>query len=132
MNPSTANMPTRRFPSTRTWFMRTCTSKIAAAWRKWVVAGVMLVSPLLFCGQADPAPVPNQATNPKDAKLWWRGITTDGYLSFSYTNNSNDPIPRLNQFRVFDFNDDDPQLDVSQLVIQRAISEPKEFGFRFD
>ena len=42
------------------------------------------------------------------------------------------PIPRINQFRVFDFNDDDPQLDVAQLVIQRAISEPRQFGFRFD
>ena len=46
--------------------------------------------------------------------------------------NLNDPSPRINQFRVFDFNDDDPQLDVAQLVIQRAISEPKQFGFRFD
>ncbi len=63
---------------------------------------------------------------------WWRGISTNGYLSLSYTYNLNDPSPRINQFRVFDFNDDDPQLDVAELVIQRAISEPKQFGFRFD
>ena len=53
-------------------------------------------------------------------------------MSLSYTYNDNVPADRINQFRVFDFNDDDPQLDVAQLVIQRAISEPKQFGFRFD
>jgi hypothetical protein len=67
-----------------------------------------------------------------DAKSWWRGITTDGYMSLSYTYNDNDPSSRINQFRVFDFNDDDPQLDVAQLVIQHADSEPKQFGFRFN
>ena len=110
--------------------MRTCISQIAEAWRKWIVAGVIAASPLLIYAQTGPAPVP--AARPTDAKLWWRGITTDGYLSFSYTKNTTDPSPHINQFRVFDFNDDDPQLDVAQLVIQRAISEPKEFGFRFD
>lgn len=67
-----------------------------------------------------------------EAKPWWRGITTDGFLSFSYTYNSNTPVPRINQFRVFDFNDNAPQLDVAQLVIQRAIGESKQFGFRLD
>ncbi len=53
-------------------------------------------------------------------------------MSFSYTYNTNDPIPRLNQFRVFDFNDDDPQLDVAQLVIQHPVSESGQFGFRLN
>ncbi len=53
-------------------------------------------------------------------------------MSLSYEHNDNDPIPPINQFRVFDFNDDEPQLDVAELVIQRAISAPKQFGFRFD
>jgi len=102
---------------------------------KLVMAGVMVTSPLLARAQAS-APVPAPAADPVDGareeKSWWRGISTDGFLSLSYTYNQNDPIPRIDQFRVFDFNDDDPQLDVAQLVIQRAISEPNQFGFRFD
>ncbi len=100
---------------------------------KWIVAGVIVSSPLLTHAQtSEPAPAPASTANPTDARPWWRGITTDGFLSFSYTYNVNQPSPRINQFRVFDFNDDDPQLDVAQLVIQRPISEPKQFGFRFD
>lgn len=102
---------------------------------KLVVAGVMVASPLHACAQAStpgPAPAADPAVGAGEEIPWWRGISTNGYLSLSYTYNLNDPIPRLNQFRVFDFNDDDPQLDVAQLVIQRAISEPSQFGFRFD
>ena len=68
----------------------------------------------------------------RENQPWWRGISTDGFLSLSDTYNNNDPSPRINQFRVFDFNNDDPQLDVAQLAIQRAIGEPRQFGFRFD
>jgi len=102
---------------------------------KLVMAGVMVTSPLHARAQAS-APVPAPAADPvvsiEETTPWWKQISTDGFLSLSYTYNTNDPIPRINQFRVFDFNDDDPQLDVAQLVIQRAISEPKEFGFRLD
>ena len=52
------------------------------------------------------------------------------FLSYEY--NTNQPYNRLNQFRVFDFNDDEPQLDMAQLVIQRAIEKPNQFGFRFN
>ena len=105
--------------------------------RKLAVAGVMVTSPLQANAQAG-APTPDPAADPVAVAgtgqegSWWRGISTNGYLSLSYTNNLNDPSPRINQFRVFDFNDNDPQLDVAELVIQRAISEPKQFGFRFD
>jgi len=50
--------------------------------------------------------------------------------SLSYTYNTNDPVPQINQFRVFDFNDNEPQLDVAQLVIQHPVSESGQFGFR--
>ncbi len=86
----------------------------------------------VFAQTVDPAPASTQAGPSTDARAWWRGISTDGFLSFSYSYNDNVPANRINQFRVFDFNDDDPQLDVAQLVIQRAISEPKQFGFRFN
>ncbi len=99
------------------------------------MAGVMSLSPLLVCAQTE-TPTPAPATDPVGStgqeKPWWRDISTNGFLSLSYTSNNNDPSPRINQFRVFDFNNDDPQLDVAQLVIQRAIKEPKQFGFRVD
>lgn len=40
--------------------------------------------------------------------------------------------PRLNQFRVFDFNDNDPQLDVAQLVVQHPVAESGQLGFRLN
>jgi hypothetical protein len=99
----------------------------------WIAAGVIIGSPQPAHSQTfDPAAAPVPVAVIAEAKPLWWGITTNGFLSLSYTYNVNDPIPRINQFRVFDFNDDDPQLDVAQLVIQRAISEPKQFGFRFD
>src|SRR5271166_4950402 len=102
---------------------------------KLIVAGVMMMPPLHALAQVSP-PIPASAADPVirggDERPWWRGISTDGYLSLSYTYNVNDPSPRINQFRVFDFNDDDPQLDVAQLVVQRAISEAKQFGFCLD
>ncbi len=93
--------------------------------------GVMLASPRFLLAQpADPPAA--AADNDLPAKAWWRGITTDGFLSLSYTYNTNVPATRLNQFRVFDFNDDDPQLDVAQLVIQRPVGESDRLGFRFN
>ena len=98
-----------------------------------VMAGLMMVSALHACAQASaPAPATGPAVSAEEDRPWWKDISTNGYLSLSYTYNVNDPSPRINQFRVFDFNDDDPQLDVAQLVVQRAISEPNQFGFRFD
>lgn len=99
----------------------------------WIVAGMTIGSSLPVHSQtSDPAPASAQAAATSEGNPWWRGITTNGFLSLSYTYNNNDPSPRINQFRVFDFNDDDPQLDVAQFVLQRSISEPKQFGFRFD
>ncbi len=99
------------------------------------MAGVIVISPLLARAQVS-APVPVPAADPVvdagEAHPWWRQITTDGYASLSYSYNQNQPEPRLNQFRVFDFNDNDPQLDVAELVVQRAIAEPNQFGFRLD
>jgi hypothetical protein len=124
--------------------MREFASPIETDWRKvgqivrqflgkWIVAGMIVGSSLLAHSQTgDPAPASAQVASITETKPWWRGITTDGFISLSYTYNDNVPALRINQFRVFDFNDDDPQLDAAQLVIQRAISEPKQFGFRFN
>ena len=99
---------------------------------KLIVAGVMAASPLLAqVSTLPPAPAADPVVDTGETSPWW-GITTNGYMSLSYTYNLNDPSPRINQFRVFDFNDDEPQLDVAQLVIQRAIRETNQFGFRID
>lgn len=90
--------------------------------------GVMLASPLVLLAQSSAPPAsPSSAIK---SRSWWREITTNGFLSFSYTYNTNDPTPRLNQFRVFDFNEDNPQLDVAQLVVQHPVTESRQFGFR--
>jgi hypothetical protein len=75
---------------------------------------------------------PTPSNNALSAKPWWKGISVDGLASLSYTTNTNDPIPPLNQFRVFDFNDNEPQLDVAQIVIQHPVSESGQFGFRLN
>ena len=95
--------------------------------------GMMLASSPLLFAQDNLAGAPAaSSTDPVETKSWLRGITTDGYLSLSYTYNTNDPVPRIDQFRVFDFNDNDPQLDVAQLVIQHPVSESGQFGFRYN
>lgn len=96
-----------------------------------VCIGVMLVSPLFLFAQTGALPDPPAPTdNDHPSTPWWKGITVDGLASFSYTYNTNDPSPPLNQFRVFDFNDNEPQLDVAQLVLQHPVSESGQFGFR--
>lgn len=99
-----------------------------------LLLGVMLVSPLfLFAQSSAPANPPAvAASNDLPGKPWWKGITADGFASLSYTHNTNVPRTHLNQFRVFDFNDNEPQLDVAQLVLQHAVSEPRQFGFRYN
>lgn len=89
-------------------------------------------SPLLLAQSSEPAGAAASSTDPVETKSWLRGITSNGYLSLSYTYNTNDPVPRINQFRVFDFNDDEPQLDVAQLVTQHPVSEAGQFGFRLN
>jgi hypothetical protein len=91
-----------------------------------LLLGVMLASPLFLSAQN------NTPADPPENQSWWQAITFDGYMSFSYTHNTNDPIPPLNQFRVFDFRDDDPELDVAQLVVQHPVSAPGQFGFRIN
>jgi Putative beta-barrel porin-2, OmpL-like. bbp2 len=95
-----------------------------------LLAGVMLIASPLFLRAQSNDPAGSPAAPPSENISWWKGITVDGFLSFSYTYNTNDPIPPKNQFRVFDFNDDVPQLDVAQAVIQYPVSEPGQFGFR--
>lgn len=108
----------------------------------------MIASSLLLSAQSlsssnpdsTPAPQENSVVAnllPAPAKAdenpsWWRGITVNGFASLSYLYNTNDPDYRINQYRVFDYADEEPQLDMAQLVIQRAIDKPNQFGFRLN
>lgn len=97
-----------------------------------VLAGGLFVSLLPVFAQDNTAATPvsvNSGSNTEN-QSWWQAITTDGFVSLSYEYNANQPSSRLNQFRVFDFNHNEPQLDVAQLVIQRAPVKPTQFGFR--
>lgn len=97
---------------------------------KLVLVGVVLASPLFLWAQSNTVPSP-AGSDPGNGS-WWKGISTDGFLSLSYTYNTNDPVPELNQFRVFDFSDDHPQVDVAQLIIQHPVTEGGQFGFRLN
>jgi hypothetical protein len=102
-------------------------------WGVSVLAGVMLASPLLIFAQENApatAAAPVSSNSSDQTKAWWQTITANGFLSLSYGYNANQPYDRLNQFRVFDFNDNQPQLDMAQLVIQRTVEKPNQFGFR--
>ncbi len=111
-----------------------------------VLAGATMASSLLLWGQStsatdatpQPSSQPNEVLVDVDAgpvnepHLAWRGITFNGFASFSYGYNTNQPYDRLNQFRIFDFNDNEPQLDMAQIVVQRAIEKPNQVGFRLN
>src|SRR5271166_428463 len=77
----------------------------------------------------NPPPRPAKAD---ENVTWWRAITVNGFASLSYLYNTNDPVFRINQYRVFDYADDEPQLDMAQIVVQRAIDKPNQFGFRLN
>ena len=99
----------------------------------------MASSPLVFAQDASsPAPLPVNAeanagqNSSKEHLPWWKGITANGYMSLSYNYNTNDPNNHQNQFRVFDFNENEPQLDVAELSFQHSVEKVRDFGFRFD
>jgi len=102
-------------------------------WRVLVTGMMLASSSFLLAQNSNLAGAPAaSSTDPVEAESWLKGISTDGYVSLSYTYNTNDPIPRINQFRVFDFNDTDPQLDAAQLVVQHPVRESGQVGFRLN
>jgi hypothetical protein len=98
-----------------------------------LVAAGMVQAPSLpgFAQQAS-APAADSTPATEAPRLCTHGICANAYASLSYTYNTNDPKSNLNQLRVFDFTDNEPQLDAAQLVIQHAIDKPRQFGFRFN
>ncbi len=78
-----------------------------------------------------PSPTPVAAQTPTP-KPWYDEITVNGFVSVSYSYNTNRPDSRTNQYRVFDFDDGSFKIDVAGLTLQKAASNPGEAGFRVD
>jgi hypothetical protein len=76
-------------------------------------------------GQPVPTPAPA-------AKPWYEEIAVNGFVTASYSYNTNRPPSGTNRFRVFDFDDNTFKVDVAELVIQKAVAKPGETGFRLD
>jgi hypothetical protein len=66
------------------------------------------------------------------APVWLGQVSLNGFLSSSYSYNFNHPSSGTNQFRVFDVQDNTFQLDVFELVAQKAVAKPRDSGFRVD
>jgi hypothetical protein len=65
-------------------------------------------------------------------KPWYKAINFNGLVSASYSFNFDRPANGLNAFRVFDFRDNRPRLDVAELVIQKPVARVNDWGFRAD
>ena len=89
--------------------------------RCMLAVGAALVSPRLLTAQA-----------PARAEPGHQAIELHGLVSTSFSYNVNQPASRINQLRVFDFDDDDFRIDLVELVVQRPVAGPGDFGFRAD
>jgi hypothetical protein len=82
--------------------------------------------------QSTGAPGAGDGQPAEQSKPWLKTITFDGFVSGADTYNANDPASGLNQFRVFDFTDNAPELDVAEVAVQRPVAKPNDLGFRVD
>jgi hypothetical protein len=83
----------------------------------------------------EPAPAPGATATPAPApapKPWYEEISVKGFVSGTYSYNTNRPASGTNQFRVFDFDDNTVKVDVAEVVLQKAVAGPGEAGFRID
>ena len=72
---------------------------------------------------------PGPAAHPEPGH---QAIEFHGLVSTSFSYNLNRPASRTNQFRVFDYDDDAFRIDLVELVVQRPVTAPGDFGFRVD
>ncbi len=94
------------------------------AWDRRRVCALSGALALLCChaALADEAP----------PKSWFQQITIDAYASTSYTWNFNNPSSNTNQLRAFDYDHNSIRIDAAELVVQKAVANPGDFGFRVD
>src|SRR3954470_19234822 len=65
-------------------------------------------------------------------KSWFQLITLNAYASTSYTWNFNNPSNNTNQLRAFDYDHNSIRIDAAELVVQKAVANRGDFGFRID
>lgn len=65
-------------------------------------------------------------------KSWFQQITINAFASASYTWNFNNPQDNQNQMRAFDFNHNTIAIDAAEVVVQKAVANKGDFGFRLD
>jgi hypothetical protein len=73
-----------------------------------------------------------QAAADEPPKSWFQLITVNAFASTSYEWNFNDPLSRTNQYRAFDFDHNSMRIDAAEVVLQKAVANPGELGFRLD
>jgi hypothetical protein len=78
----------------------------------------------LCCSQAALADEP--------PKSWFQQITLNAFASASYTWNFNNPPTNVNQLRAFDTDHNSIRIDAAELVVQKAVANRGDFGFRID
>jgi putative OmpL-like beta-barrel porin-2 len=88
--------------------------------RVCLVAGALA----LFCSDA--------ALGDEPPKSWFQLITINAFASASYTWNFNNPPTNLNQYRAFDFDSNSIRIDAAEIVVQKAVANRGDFGFRID
>ncbi len=78
-----------------------------------------------------PTPTPTPAPTPTP-KPWYEEIAVNGFVSAWYGYNTNRPASALNQYRVFDYQDNSVNIDAAEIVLQKAVEKPGDAGFRVD
>lgn len=88
---------------------------------------------LLACAVAASCFLPSENARAADApKSWFQQITINAFASVGYTWNFNDPFSKTNQYRAFDYDHNSIRIDSAELIVQKAVANPGEYGFRID
>ncbi len=77
-------------------------------------------------------PLSRQAHADEAPKGWFQQIAINAFASISYTWNFNDPLSKTNQLRAFDYDHNSIRVDAAELVVQKAVANRNDFGFRID
>jgi len=93
------------------------------AWNRRRVCAFFGALALLCC---------HTASADEPPKSWFQQITINAFASASYTWDFNNPPTNLIQLRAFDFDHNSIRIDAAELVVQKAVANKGDFGFRFD
>src|SRR5262245_30128210 len=63
---------------------------------------------------------------------WFKQINFNAFASASWTWNFNNPASKTNQLRAFDYDHNSFRIDVAEVVLQKAVAQRGDLGFRLD